>query len=460
MTFITKVIFFIFIFYQTMRKILILFVLLFITDIYAQNVLPLKERAEFVNKLQKDRLTNLLPTLMEKTGIDMWVLIAREYNEDPIIKTMLPPTWLNARRTTIIVFSLDSKSKKFESVAIARYAFGDNIPSIWNKEKQPNQWEALKDYIVNKNPKKIGINTSSYESLADGLSKYHYDQLYNVLPSKLRNKIVSAEDLAIAWIETRTELEMTVYSQLIEISSSIIREAFSTKVITPGITTTDDVVWWMREKVKKLGLDTWFHPSVDVQRKDNSDLYAFDGLSKFDIIQPGDLVHCDFGITYLTLNTDTQELAYVLKPGETSAPEYLINALKEGNKVQDIFTNNFKQGATGNEILKQSLNQGKAEVLRPSIYTHPLGTYGHSAGTTLGMWDSQNGVPYTGDHPLQFNTSYAIELNTTVYIPEWKKDVRIMLEVPGFFDEDGFRYIKGRQTKFILIGDTQYGLTN
>ena len=460
MTFITKVIFFIFIFYQTMRKILILFVLLFITDIYAQNVLPLKERAEFVNKLQKDRLTNLLPTLMEKTGIDMWVLIAREYNEDPIIKTMLPPTWLNARRTTIIVFSLDSKSKKFESVAIARYAFGDNIPSIWNKEKQPNQWEALKDYIVNKNPKKIGINTSSYESLADGLSKYHYDQLYNVLPSKLRNKIVSAEDLAIAWIETRTELEMTVYSQLIEISSSIIREAFSTKVITPGITTTDDVVWWMREKVKKLGLDTWFHPSVDVQRKDNSDLYAFDGLSKFDIIQPGDLVHCDFGITYLTLNTDTQELAYVLKPRETSAPEYLINALKEGNKVQDIFTNNFKQGATGNEILKQSLNQGKAEGLRPSIYTHPLGTYGHSAGTTIGMWDSQNGVPYTGDHPLQFNTSYAIELNTTVYIPEWKKDVRIMLEVPGFFDEDGFRYIKGRQTKFILIGDTQYGLTN
>ena len=110
-----------------MRKILILFVLLFITDIYAQNVLPLKERAEFVNKLQKDRLTNLLPTLMEKTGIDMWVLIAREYNEDPIIKTMLPPTWLNARRTTILVFSLDKKTKEFDAVAIARYAFGDNI---------------------------------------------------------------------------------------------------------------------------------------------------------------------------------------------------------------------------------------------------------------------------------------------------------------------------------------------
>ena len=441
-----------------MRKILILFTALFITNINAQDILPLKERAAFINKLQKERLNKLLPQLMEKTDIDMWVLIAREYNEDPIIKTLLPPTWLNARRTTILVFSLDKKTKNFESVAIARYAFGDNIPSIWDKDKQPNQWEALKDYIVSKNPEKIGLNISSYESLADGLSKYHYDQLYNVLSPKFRKKITSAEDLAIAWIETRTDLEMPVFSQLVEISSSIIREAFSTKVITPGITSTDDVVWWMREKVLSLGLDTWFHPTVDVQRKDNSDLYAFDNKSKFDIILPGDLLHCDFGISYLTLNTDTQELAYVLKPGETNAPDFLIKAFKEGTRIQDIFTNNFKQGLTGNEILKRSLEQGKAEGLRPSIYTHPLGTYGHSAGTTIGMWDSQGGVPFTGDYPLQYNTAYAIELNTTVYIEEWEKDIRIMLEVPGFFGENGFRYINGRLKEFLLVGSKQTGL--
>ena len=443
-----------------MRKILILITVLFVSNFYAQDILPLKERADFINKLQKERFNNLLPELMDKTGIDMWVLIAREYNEDPIIKTMLPPTWLNARRTTILVFSLDLETKDFESVAIARYAFGDNIPSIWNKEKQPNQWEALRDYIVSKNPEKIGINTSSYESLADGLSKYHFDQLYSVLSPKFRKKIVSAEDLAIAWIETRTDIEMTAFSQLVEISSAIIREAFSTNVITPGITTTDDVVWWMREKVIELGLDTWFHPTVDVQRKDDSDLYAFDNNSKFDTILPGDLLHCDFGISYLTLNTDTQELGYVLKPEETNAPDFLINALKDGNRVQDIFTNNFKQGATGNQILKKALEQGMTEGLRPSIYTHPLGTYGHSAGTTLGMWDSQGGVPFSGDYPLQHNTAYAIELNTTVYIPEWKKDIRIMLEVPGFYGKNGFRYINGRQTELLLVGPKQEGLND
>ena len=443
-----------------MRKILIILSLTLSVNISAQDILSLKDRAEFINELQQDRFNNLLPSLMKKTSIDMWVLITREYNEDPIIKTMLPPKWLNARRTTILVFSRDSKTNEFKSVAITRYPFGDNIPSIWDKDKQPNQWKALRDYIVSQDPSKIGINSSSYESLADGLSKYHYDQLYNVLPNKYRNRIVSAEDLAIAWIETRTAMEMTVYSHLVEISHAIIREAFSTKVITPGITTTDDVVWWMREKVIDLGLDTWFHPSVDVQRKDASDLYAFDNKSKFDRIQPGDLLHCDFGISYLTLNTDCQELGYVLKPGETSAPDFLVNALKEGNRVQNIFTNNFALGVTGNEILRKSLKQGKSEGLRPSIYTHPLGTYGHSAGTTLGMWDSQGGVPLTGDYPLHHNTAYAIELNTTVYIPEWKKDIRIMLEVPGFFGKDGFRYINGRQTELLLVGPKQEGLND
>ena len=443
-----------------MRKILIILTLTLSVNISAQDILSLKDRAEFINKLQQERFNNLLPSLMEKTNIDMWVLITREYNEDPIIKTMLPPTWLNARRTTILVFSRDSKTNEFKSVAITRYPFGDNIPSIWDKDKQPNQWKALRDYIVSQDPNKIGINSSSYESLADGLSKYHYDQLYNVLPNKYRNRIVSAEDLAISWIETRTEMEMMVYSQLVEISHTIIREAFSTKVITPGVTSTDDVVWWMREKVIDLGLDTWFHPTVDVQRRDDSDLYAFDNKSKFDIIQAGDLLHCDFGISYLTLNTDCQELGYVLKPGETNAPDFLVNALKEGNRVQDIFTNNFALGVTGNEILKKSLYKGKAEGLRPSIYTHPLGTYGHSAGTTLGMWDSQGGVPLTGDYPLQYNTAYAIELNTTVYIPEWKKDIRIMLEVPGFFSKDGFRYINGRQTELLLVGPKQAGLND
>ena len=443
-----------------MKIIHLIFLITLSFNVKSQDILSLKERARVIEEIQKDRFDNLLPKLMEETGIDMWVIITREYNEDPVIKTLLPPTWLNARRRTILAFHYDKKSKDLEKVAIARYSFGKNIPSIWNKEEEPNQMKALAKFIEEKNPEKIGLNFSDHFALADGIVKTDYELFLDNLPSKLSKRVVSAEELAIRWIETRTEKEMIIYNQLVEITHGIINEAFSTNVITPGVTTTDDVVWWMREKVKKLGLKTWFHPTIDVQRNENSDLYAFDGESKFDIILPGDLIHCDFGITYLTLNTDCQELAYVLKPDETEAPDYLVKALDEGNRVQDIFTDLFEHKKTGNQILKEALEQGRNEGYRPQIYTHPLGTFGHSAGTTLGMWDSQGGVPFTGDFPMNYNTVYAIELNTKVFIKEWNKDIRVMLEEAGVFEETGFRYVNGRQTELILVGSKRNHLGN
>jgi hypothetical protein len=391
---------------------------------------------------------------MDDTGIDMWILISREYNEDPVLKTMLPATWLNARRRTILVFYRNKEKNTIEKLAVARYNFGENIISAWDKEKEPDQWKRLMQIIEERNPKSIGLNYSTYFNISDGIVKTDYDAFMRNLPNKYKSNVKSAEKLAIGWIETRTETEMVIYNQLVDITHDVIAEAFSEKVITPGITTTTDVEWWMREKVTSLGLETWFHPSVDVQRTAEelgSHLYAFSNRPEDMVILPGDLVHCDFGITYLRLNTDCQELAYVLKPNEKSPPQFLVNALKDGNRVQDIFTSNFRTGKTGNAILAESLSASRAQGLRPSIYTHPLGAYGHSSGTTLGMWDSQGGVPVTGDYPLHNNTVYAIELNTTVTIPEWKTDIRIMLEEAGFWGLDGFRYVNGRQTKLLTI---------
>ena len=426
--------------------------LLSVLSLQAQAVLPLKERAKVMESIQEERFTTLLPQLMKAHQIDAWVLITREYNEDPVVKTMLPPTWLNARRRTILVFTRNPKTGEVKRAAITRYPFGRLIPSAWKKEEQPDQMKALADYLRQNNPRSIGINTSAHYGIADGLAKTDYDLLMEALPKQLKSRVVSAAPLAVSWIETRTPAEMTIYRQLVEITHKIIAEAFSTKVITPGVTTTDDVVWWMREKVNALGLKTWFHPTIDVQRNEESDLYAFDGKSKFDIIQPGDLVHCDFGITYLGLNTDCQELAYVLKTNETAAPDYLQAALLEGNNVQDLFTQAFKKGRTGNETLALALEEGKKAGYRPQIYTHPLGSYGHSAGTTFGMWDAQEGVPGSGDWPLHENTVYAIELNTKVYLEAWKKDVRVMLEEAGYFGPEGFSYINKRQTNLHLIG--------
>ena len=424
--------------------------------LFSQQILPENERARVVDEILEDRFSNLLPQLMDKTGIEMWILISREYNEDPVLRTMLPAKWLNARRRTILVFYRDKKKNTIDKLAVARYNVGKSIQSAWDKEKEPNQWKRLMELIEERNPNKIGLNFSKDHNIADGLDKTDYDEFIQNLPSKYKNKVVSAEQLAVRWIETRTEREMIIYNQLVDITHDIIAEAFSEKVITPGITTTTEVEWWMRQKVTDLGLETWFHPTVDVQRTTEElvgHLYSFSGRPDDTIIIPGDLLHCDFGITYLRLNTDCQELAYVLKPEEKKAPDFLINGLKDGNRVQDFLTKNMIKGRTGNQILAKSLSEAKAAGLRPAIYTHPLGLYGHSAGTTIGMWDSQGGVMKDDgeNYPLNPNTVYAIELNTTITIPEWKRDIRIMLEEAGFYGEDGFRYVNGRQTKLLLI---------
>ena len=426
-------------------------IILFLSiQISVAQILSEKDRAVLKDELLEDRFQHLLPQLMDEANLDMWLLISREYNEDPVLKTMLPARWLNARRRTMILFYRNKQQNTIERIAVARYDIGKSIKSAWNKELEPNQWKALSAIIAERNPTKIGINYSKHFALADGLVKTDYEELVENLPDSLTSKLVSAEKLAIAWLETRTEKEMKLFRKLVKTTHDIIDVAFSEKVIEPGKTTTEDVVWFLRQTVTDMGLETWFHPTIDIQRTNQelqSHIYSFTKGDKDKIIQKGDLLHCDFGITYIGLNTDCQQHAYVLKDNETSVPEYLATAFKKGNRLQDILTTTMQEGKTGNEILLSSLSTAKKEGLRPSIYTHPLGKYGHSAGTTIGMWDSQGGVPFNGDYSLHKNTVYAIELNVTVSIPEWQKDIRIMLEEAGFYGDNFFEYVNERQTE-------------
>ena len=426
-------------------------IILFLSiQISVAQILSEKDRAVLKDELLEDRFQHLLPQLMDEANLDMWLLISREYNEDPVLKTMLPARWLNARRRTMILFYRNKQQNTIERIAVARYDIGKSIKSAWNKELEPNQWKALSAIIAERNPTKIGINYSKHFALADGLVKTDYEELVENLPDSLTSKLVSAEKLAIAWLETRTEKEMKLFRKLVKTTHDIIDVAFSEKVIEPGKTTTEDVVWFLRQTVTDMGLETWFHPTIDIQRTNQelqSHIYSFTKGDKDKIIQKGDLLHCDFGITYIGLNTDCQQHAYVLKDNETSVPEYLATAFKKGNRLQDILTTTMQEGKTGNEILLSSLSTAKKEGLHPSIYTHPLGKYGHSAGTTIGMWDSQGGVPFNGDYSLHKNTVYAIELNVTVSIPEWQKDIRIMLEEAGFYGDNFFEYVNERQTE-------------
>ncbi|WP_209332554.1 M24 family metallopeptidase [Lunatimonas salinarum] len=420
----------------------------------APHVLSQREQAAVIDQWLEERMETLLPRLMDRAGIDLWVVISREYNEDPVIRTFLPATWHAARRRTMLLMFKPEGSQEVEALAVARYDVGKSFQKAWDPESQPDQWKQLADLIVARNPKKIGINTSDDFGHADGLTVTEHEMLLQYLPERFQSRITTAQNLAVGWLETRIPSEMATYRHIQSIAHQIIQEGLSEQVITPGVTTTDDVVWWYRERIKDMKLDTWFHPSVDIQRADPANQEqnrSFAVKAESQVIQPGDLLHIDFGISYLRLMTDTQQLAYVLRPGETSVPDYLKEALKVGNRVQDILTSQFVTGRSGNQILRETRKQMEAEGIQGSIYSHPMGYHGHASGPTIGMWDNQGDTPGAGDYPVYPHTVYAIELNAVVHLPQWGKDVRILLEEGAYFDGEKVTYLNGRQKEWLTI---------
>ena len=409
-------------------------------------ILALKDRAALQNTWLKDRLDTVIPAVMRRNGLDMWVLVAREYLEDPVVSTMLDGESMHARRRTILVFYDPGAGKPIERLTVSRYGLGNLFPAAWKPETQPDQWARLAEIIKGRNPKKIALNISALSAFADGLTVSQRDGLVGALSPELRDRIVPADNLAIGWLETRTPAEMAVYPSIVRIAHAIIAEGFSGKVITPGKTTAKDVVWWYRERIAGLKLGTWFQPSVGIHRAGSPDV-----LEGETVIQPGDLLWTDFGITYLGLNTDTQHLGYVLKPGEKDAPAGLKAGLAAANGVQDALTSSFKAGLSGNAVLAAARAKAIAAGLDPVIYSHPIGYHGHAAGTPIGMWDNQN-PRAEGEYIMEPNTGWSIELQAKLKVPEWGgQTVGFKLEEDAFFDGTKVQYIDGRETRFLLI---------
>lgn len=409
-------------------------------------ILAARDRAATENRLLAERLDTIIPAIMREQGIDLWLLVAREYFEEPVVASMLNAEALHARRRTILIFHDPGQGKPIERFTVSRYGLGGLFAPAWDPDKQPDQWRAAADIIAARNPAKIAVNSSDLSQFADGMTVSQYDKFMAALPQPMRQRIVSGEGLAIRWLETRTASEMALYPTILRIAHAIIGEAFSSKVITPGVTTAEQVQWWYRDRLLQLGLDPWFHPSVGIQRQGVKGM-----LAGAEVIQPGDLLWTDFGITYLRLNTDTQHLAYVLKPNETEAPAGLRQGLANSNRVQDILRRYFKVGRSGNEVLRLARTEAIAAGLDPSIYSHPIGFHGHGAGPAVGFWDNQNGDT-RGDGLINANTAWSIELTSYSAVPEWGgQRVDFRSEENAFFDGKALRFIDGRQTEIALV---------
>jgi Xaa-Pro aminopeptidase len=410
----------------------------------ATRVLSHREQAPIVKSWIQKRFQTVLPNLMSRTGIDMWIIVSREYNDDPVFRSMAPLTTFSSRRRTILVFYNPGGGKPIEAMSIGRFDY----EGLFTLVPTPNdgQYDGLRKLVEQKDPRTIGINESDAWNHADGLTANEKRRLTEALGPKYAARMKSAEMLAVGWLEVKLPEELTAYRHVMQVAHMVIREAFSNKVITPGKTTSDDVVWWMRQRVVEMGLGKWFHPSVTIQRQG--------GVKPGDqVIQPGDMLHTDFGLVYLGFSTDTQHNAYVLKPGETDAPAGLKEGLKAANTLQDLTMKFARVGETGNNALRDARAAAIKAGIVPSIYCHPVGYHGHAAGPPIGMTDYQEGVPIRGDYPFVPYTWHSIELNATHKVPEWGgQAVRFALEEDAAIMADGkWDWIDGRQTEFYLI---------
>lgn len=409
-------------------------------------ILAPRERAVLENRILAERLDTIIPEIMRAEGVDLWLLVAREYFEEPVVATMLDAENMHARRRTILIVFDPGNGKPVERLTVSRYGLGGLFAPAWNPADQPDQWAAVAQIIAARDPKRIAINSSDLTQFADGMTLSQYERFMAALPAPLQSRVVTGEGLAIRWLETRTPAEMEIYPSVVRIAHAVIGEAFSRKVITPGVTTAEQVQWWYRDRLMQLGLDPWFHPSVAIQRQGAKGM-----LEGEEVIRPGDLLWTDFGITYLRLNTDTQHLAYVLKPGESDAPAGLKAGLANSNRVQDFLRSAFAVGRSGNAALAQARKDAIAAGLDPSIYSHPIGYHGHGAGPSIGFWDNQNADP-RGEGPIRANTAWSIELTSYAQVSEWGgQRVDFRTEEDAFFDGKSVRFLDGRQTEITLI---------
>jgi hypothetical protein len=419
----------------------------------------LREQDAIRQEWLKLRLERFLPELMRKHGVSMWLVINREYNEDPVFRSLISPSVMFARRRTILVFFDRGAEKGIERLALG----GGTNGGLYEMYRDPDnpgreimgdsQWQTLRKVIEQRQPANIAVNISHTHAFSDGLSAGEREQLETAL-GPWAAKLKRAEELPLDYISLRLPEMDPHYVLMMKTVHALIARAFSNEVITPGKTTSKDVEWWLRQNVNDLGLGEWFPPTVSVQRPERKATeFAATARPAAEVIQRGDHLHVDFGIYAMGLATDTQHVGYVLKPGETDAPAGLQKALANSNRMQDIAFEEMRPGRTGNEVLASMLAQMKKEGIEGSMYTHPVNDYGHGAGPLVGLWDRQEGVPGRGDVKLLPSTWFSIELQASTPVPEWGgQKVRSAQEEDAILSPDGrMRWVLSRQSKYHLV---------
>ena len=423
-----------------------------------QSVLSPREQARVYNEILEWRLDHILPGLLRREGVDMWIVMCFEYDEDPVYMTLVPRPAMSARRLSILIFH--DRKDGFQKLTANWHGSGSAGAMYTNiftdRSKGANhQLTVVADYIRQHDPKKIAINYAPHYDYHDdfshgnGLSAFHKEKLERALDRKYADRLVPGERICMGWYETRSPRELSLYRQMGAMTHQLIGEFFSNAVIVPDVTTAEDVEWWIRQRLDALGLDTWFHPSIDIQRSPKD----AERYGKGDrVIRRGDLLHSDVGIRYLGLCTDMQHNAYVLRQRETDAPDGLKALLAKGNRLQEIHFAEMREGRTGNEnpARRPRSRQGRGPAAHgvhpPDRPLRPRVGDDDRDAREAGVRAGQRGA----SAPPGYRVS--IEFSVAANVPEWDgADVSMGIEDDAIFTAGAARWIDGYPTALYLV---------
>lgn len=411
-------------------------------------LLSVREQVKVREDWLKKRFETILLPMMRKHGVSMWIVVNEEFHPDAVTEYIAPPIPYMGRRDFFILADTGDKLEKF---AIVRYD-DEHLRNHYTVLNPPGIKiaETLRQIVAERNPKTIALNYGSGRGQSDGLTFEGYKYLAETLGKDFESRFVSGKKLIADYLDTRLAEESEHYRTAILVTDVLTRRAFSREVITPGKTTVGDVRWWLMQQVNNLGLSVWFVPDLRVQRQSpekNAPLQSFNVANESMILQPGDLIHVDFGLNYMGLSTDWQKHAYILKTGEKDAPQGLKDALKNTNRLQDALFAVARAGMTGPEVYAATMTEMKKQNIQAMIYSHPLGAHGHGLGAPI---DARR--PATDEEKLRLGSYTSIELNTATVVPEWNNQlVFIMAEDDAFMTDKGYEFFRPRQTEFYLI---------
>ena len=398
------------------------------------------------------RRHELLLPMMRRHEIDMWIVVNEEFHDDPLTEYVAPARPYTGRRD-IFVF-VDAGEAGLRAVAATGY-WEETVARFFESPVDPGPAPAvLREVYEVYAPERIGLGTGGRRGMTRSLTHDSYEFLAGAMGPKAEQAFVSAEHLIEEYLATRLPEESDTYTHLVHLTEHLTRRALSSEVIHPGQTTVGDVRDWLYDRMWEYGVGTWFQPDLRVQRRgmERTGSRGFLAVAPEEtVIGPGDLVHIDFGISYMGLDSDWQKMAYVLLPGESEAPAGLEAALDNTNRLQDVLTlEASRPGRTVGEVYGQTMDMMQEAGIQAQVYSHPLGNHGHGLGPSIDFRSADDSV--AAAKTLVEGAYISIELNTLTPVPEWDgQEVFIMQEDPAQLTANGWRFFRPRQESLYLI---------